>query len=122
MSKPKSSVPATTKALQAWHSELRHLEKRLGEWANILAERERLLEEQEAAFSAAVDDAPDEVVKHYANNHAYDIDEDCGCTPEDAVTGCDCPKCEQGRAHWKVHGAPPTIILDRRPYPGDKGD
>jgi hypothetical protein len=115
MSKPKSSVPATTKALQAWQSELRRLEQRLEEWANDLAQREEILEEQEEAFATAVDGADGETVQLYADHVAQDsgsylIDEngdireenDCGCTPEDVEEGCDCPKCESVRHQERV--------------------
>jgi hypothetical protein len=125
MSKPKSSVPATTKALQAWQSELRRLEKRLEEWANALAEREENLEQQEEAFADALDMASGEEVQRYADSFPPDgpddEDGDCGCTPEDAEAGCDCPKCEDRRIRTEAYHSP-TIITDRRPYPGDKGD
>lgn len=122
MSKPKSSIPSTTKALQAWQSELRRLEKRLEEWANDLAQREEILEEQEEAFATAVDEADGETVQLYASkfppdsrkgagrlkdDECYcdegtcdihpDQDGECGCTPEDSKAGCDCPKCEKMR-------------------------
>ena len=124
MSKPKSSIPSTTKALQAWQSELRRLEKRLEEWANDLAEREEILEEQEENFADAVDEADGETVQLYANKFSPDEprpDGDCGCTTEDVEGGCDCPKCEDRRIRTEAYHSP-TIILDRRPYPGDKGD
>jgi hypothetical protein len=107
-------VPATTKALQAWKSELRRLETRLGEWANQLAERERVLEEQEAAFEAALDNADEKVVERYASTwedaHGDEceltmdadgnVHADCGCLDTDAGAGCDCPKCQNTRANW----------------------
>jgi hypothetical protein len=108
MGEPKPSVPATTKALQAWQSELRHLEKRLEEWSNDLAVREEDLEQHEAAFASVLDKADDETIQRYA-----DYLEDCGCTAEDAANGCDCPKCEQFRSK----ASSPTIAV-----PGDKGD
>jgi hypothetical protein len=105
MSKPKSSAPATTKALQAWQSELRRLEKRLEEWANALAQREETLEQQETALANAINEAESGVVQRYADNLSddsgtmvdddEDFDGDCGCTADDAKAGCDCPKCEE---------------------------
>jgi hypothetical protein len=124
MSKPKSSVPATTKALQAWQSELRRLEKRLEEWSNDLAEREENLEQQEAAFADAVENADGETVQLYADHFSHDDDEDdgmdcdendCGCTPEDAASNCDCPKCTGARRDWVKAGdeiLPPGSRID----------
>jgi len=70
--KTKSSVPAT-KALQAWQSELRRLEKRLEEWSNELTVREENLERQEAAFEAAVDGASEETIQMYAKSFPSDL-------------------------------------------------
>jgi hypothetical protein len=85
--KTKSSAPATTKALQAWQSELRRLEKRLVEWEQALGEREENLEKQEAAFEAAVDGANEETIKMYADKFKPDLpksttlpdDDECYC-------------------------------------------
>jgi hypothetical protein len=109
--KTKSSVPATTKALQAWQSELRRLEKRLEEWHNELTAREKTLEQQEAAFADALDNADGETVQLYADKFSPSdepCDEDCGCTPEDAASNCDCPKCSSTRTDWADTKHPQT--------------
>jgi len=133
--KTKSSVPATTKALQAWQSELRRLEKRLVEWEHALGEREENLEKQEAAFEAAVDGANEETIKMYADKFKPDIFNhedchstqdhygDCGCTVEDAEDGCDCPKC----AGLRDQGADRTqyqekVAIDQLKSAAAKGD
>jgi hypothetical protein len=110
MGKLKSSIP-TTKALQAWQSELRRLERRLEEWSAALAKREKTLEQQEAAFDAAIENADGETVQLYADRFSHDDDmldscgdSHCGCTPEDAASNCDCPKCVRARADWAAEG------------------
>jgi hypothetical protein len=137
MSKPKSSVPATTKALQAWQSELRRLEKRLEEWSNELDAREETLQQQEAAFEGVLNGADEATVQRYADSQADDPEEcyqdgDCGCTSEDAASNCDCPKCESTRTDWikagddRKHplsdGFGFPIITPRRESPKPAGD
>jgi hypothetical protein len=139
MSKPKSSVPATTKALQAWQSELRRLEKRLEEWSHELDAREETLQQQEASFEGVLNGADDETVQRYAlSQQAEDVADDldmsdiftedgdydctdrfvhgvdCGCSPEDAAANCDCPKCKSTRQDWIKAG-------DSRKFPLSDG-
>ena len=98
--KPPSKT-ADRKALAAYYSELRR-------WAQALEQWESDLDEREAAFEQAVEDAPDETVQRYAGmiGDESDVDEDdedemdCECDAEAAAAGCDCPKCEAIREAW----------------------
>jgi hypothetical protein len=90
---------ADRKAWQSFYSELRR-------WAQALEQWESDLDEREAAFEQAVEEAPDETVQRYAEsvgNTVVDDDEDemdCECDAEAAAAGCDCPKCEMMRKDW----------------------
>ena len=106
------SKNAERKAWQAYYSELRR-------WAKALERWEADLDEREAAFERAVEDAPDDAVQRYAGNFVeddcccdegtcnihpnqdYGEDEmDCDCDNQAAIAGCDCPKCEMMRKSW----------------------
>jgi hypothetical protein len=108
MKPTKPKTPATTRALQAWQSELRRLESSLMQWQEDLNERdseldkrEAVLEEQEAAFADVIAEADDPTVERYASTWE-DAHEDCDCVcdDEDAGGGCDCDKCENTRENW----------------------
>jgi hypothetical protein len=104
--KPAAS-PATTKALQAWQSELRRLEKRLEEWSNELTVREENLERQEAVFEATVDGADEETIKMYAKSFPSDAPK-----TEDDDDEC---YCDEGTCN--IH---PQDFVKHTPVPGDE--
>lgn len=109
------SKNADRKALAAYFSELRRWAKALGRW-------EASLDEREAAFERAVDQADDDAVQRYAGSfepdrgadrgtvvefscgheHAvsYPPEDECDCGDEEAATGCPCPKCSKVRMVW----------------------
>lgn len=69
MNKPlKPGKNADQKALNAYYSELRRWAQNLAEWEQNLTAREAALEEE------------------------------CDCSPEDAMDGCECPTCENWRS------------------------
>jgi len=115
ISKPpvKPGKNATQKALEAYASELRRYATRLREWEQKLDRHEAELDDREAEL--AVLEGEDE--SGYINRESFNEDEDCECTPEDAIDGCPCPTCEEWReehpathAHelWRKSIAPVT--------------
>lgn len=67
------TVTAYLLELQRYHAALQDWDQRLQTWEDDLADGVGSVEEAE------------------------DDDEECGCSPEDAMAGCDCPPCEEWR-------------------------
>jgi hypothetical protein len=83
--KPKPGTPLNSKALAAYHSELKRYEKSLVDYQRFLESKEREIVAWERANQVFDDEGED-----YGP-------EECDCTQEDAIAGCDCEACEGWR-------------------------
>lgn len=75
---------ATQKALAAYHSQLRRYHRLLEEWDTKLKQKSKLLEAKALVLaSLEEEDLPGDL--------------ECGCSIDDAMSGCDCEDCEEWR-------------------------